>query len=302
VADPESEIFVSVGAMQGVFNAVLHLIDPGEEVIVIDPGYDFYSQIRLFDGVPVPVPAYEKNGFKVDPDDIKQAITQKTKMIIINSPSNPTGAVFDRETLGEISRTAMHHGIFVLSDEPYEAILFDGKEHVSVASLDGMRDLTVSTYTFSKTYAMTGWRVGYVVGPKPIIDEMEKLMEHMVSGVTAVSQRAALAALEGPQDCVAEMVGEYDRRRQIIYEGLNEIDGVSCILPESTFYAFPNISRLGSTSWDLADYLVKEHKVAVVPGSIFGQNGEGHLRVSFAADAASLEEGILRMKKGIEGL
>lgn len=302
MVDPDSEIFVSVGAMQGIFNTLLHLLDPGEEVIVVDPGYDYYSQIGLFGGVPVRVPAYEKNHFKVDPDDIKKAITDKTKLMIINTPSNPTGAIFDEEILIEISKTAQQQGIFVLSDEPYENIIFDGKRHVSIGALDDMKDLTISVFTLSKTYAMTGWRVGYVAANKNIIDEMEKLMEHMVSGVTAVSQRAALAAIEGPQDCVREMVKEYEKKRKIIHEGLNEIDGVSCILPEATFYAFPNISSLGMTSWDLAKYLVKEHKVAMVPGSIFGRNGEGYLRISFAADVEKLMNGISRIKKGIEVL
>jgi aspartate/methionine/tyrosine aminotransferase len=302
LVDPDSEIFVSVGAMQGVFNTILHLVDPGDEVIVIDPGYDYYSQIGLFAGVPVRVPAYEENRFKVDPDSIKKAITNKTKLMIINSPSNPTGAIFDEEILIEISKMAQRYGIFVLSDEPYEKIIFDGKRHVSIGSFNGMRDLTISLYTLSKTYAMTGWRVGYVVANKNITDEMEKLMEHMVSGVTTVSQRAALAAIKGPQDCVREMVKEYDKRRKIIYQGLNEIDGMSCILPESTFYAFPNISRLGITSWGLAEYLVKEQKVAVVPGTIFGKRGEGYLRISFAVDTVTLEEGISRISKGIGSL
>lgn len=302
VVDPDSEIFVSVGAMQGIFNTLLHLLNPEDEVIVVDPGYDYYSQIGLFGGVPVRVPAYEKNHFKVDPDDIKKAITDKTKLMIINTPSNPTGAVFDKEILIEISTIAQQHEIFILADEPYEKIIFDGKRHVSIGALEGIKDLTVSVYTLSKTYAMTGWRVGYVAANRNIIDEMEKLMEHMVSGVSAVSQRAALAAIEGPQDCVREMVKENEKRRKIIHEGLTEIDGVSCILPESTFYAFPNISSLGMTSWDLANYLVKEHKVAVVPGSIFGKNGEGYLRISFAADVEKLKDGISRMKKGIEVL
>ena len=302
VADPDSDIFVSVGAMQGVFNTALHLIDPGDEVIVVDPGYDYYSQIGLFGGVLVPVPAYEKNNFKIDPDDLKKAITNRTKLMIINTPSNPTGAVFDEDILREIASMAQQNNIFILSDEPYEDIIFDGKKHVSMGSFDGMKDLAISAYTLSKTYAMTGWRVGYVAAHKAIIDEMEKLMEHMVSGVTAVAQRAALAAIEGPRDCIREMLKEYEKRRAIIHEGLNEIEGVSCILPESTFYAFPNISKTGMTSWDLAKYLVKEYKVAVVPGSIFGKRGEGYLRISFAVDAETIKDGISRMKKGIEAL
>ena len=301
-ADPASEIFVAVGAMQVIFNTVLHLIEPGEEVIVIDPGYDYYSQIGLFGGVPVRVAAREENGFKVDPDEVKKAVTPKTKLMILNTPANPTGALLDEGILKQIAKIAQEHGIFVLSDEPYEDIVFDGARHVSMAAVDGMKELTVSAFTLSKSYAMTGWRVGYAVAPKPIVDEMEKLMEHMVSGVTAVAQRAALAAITGPQTCLDEMREAYRRRRQVVYEGLNAIDGVSCLMPESTFYAFPNVTRLGLSSWDLAKYLVKEHKVALVPGSIFGENGEGYLRLSFAAATEALQEGIARIRAGAEAL
>jgi len=170
VADPATEIFVAVGAMQVVFNTILHVVDPGEEVMVVDPGYDYYSQIGLFGGIPVRIPAHEKNGFKVDPDDIRKAITEKTKLMIINTPSNPTGAVFDEEILLEIAGMAQEKGIFVLSDEPYEDIIFDGKKHVSMGSFEGMKDLTLSAYTLSKTYAMTVWGFGFVFAPKAIID------------------------------------------------------------------------------------------------------------------------------------
>jgi len=301
-ADPDQEIFVAVGAMQVVFNTVLHLVEPGDEVIVLDPGYDYYSQIRLFGGVPVPVEVREENLFKVDPLDIKKAITKKTKLIILNSPSNPTGAVLDEDQLREVAALSQKHHIFVLSDEPYEHILFDGKKHISIASFDGMKELTITAYTLSKSYAMTGWRVGYAVAPKFIIDEMEKIMEHMVSGVTAMAQRAALAAITGPQDCVKEMVEKYARRREIVYRGLNDIEGISCVLPEATFYAFPNISRIGLSSLDLARFLVREYKVALVPGSIFGDKGEGYLRLSFAASEAQLKEGLARIEAGVQAI
>jgi aminotransferase len=302
VADPDSEIFVAVGAMQVIFNTILHLIEPGDEVILIDPGYDYYSQVRLFGGVPVPVPAYERNFFKVDLDDLKAAISDKTKLLILNSPCNPTGAVLDETLLLEIKRIVQENNILVLSDEPYEHIIFDGKKHVSIASLQDMKERTVSAFTLSKSYAMTGWRVGYAVAPKKLIDEMEKLMEHMVSGVSAVAQRAALAAIEGPQNSVRDMVNEYAVRRKIIYEGLNAIDGVSCLLPEGTFYAFPNISRCGMTSWEFAKYLVREHKVAVVPGSVFGKRGEGYVRISFALDPESLKEALRRIKSAVHAV
>jgi aspartate/methionine/tyrosine aminotransferase len=298
VVDPDTEIYVAVGAMQVIFNTCLHMLNPGDEVIVIDPGYDYYSQIRLFGGVPVPVPAYESNQFKVDPTDIKAAITGKTKLMIINTPSNPTGAIFDEEILHAIAKMAVEHNIWILSDEPYEHILFDGHKHISIGSFDGMAERTISAFTLSKSYAMTGWRVGYTAAPKVVIDEMEKLMEHMVSGVTAVAQRAALAAISGPQDCVRDMVATYDKRRHLVYEGLNAIDGISCLKPESTFYAFANISSTGLSSWDFAKYLAREHKVAVVPGNIFGKAGEGYVRISYAASTEQLKKGIARIGQG----
>lgn len=301
-ADPESEVYVAVGAMQVIFNTCLHLLNPGDEVIVMDPGYDYYSQIRLFGGVPVPVATHESNRFKVDPADIRAAITDRTKLMILNTPSNPTGAILDEAILRAIADMAMAHDIWVLADEPYEHILFDDHRHVSIGSFDGMAQRTISAFTLSKSYAMTGWRVGYTVAPKAVIDEMEKLMEHMVSGVTAVAQRAALAAITAPQDCVREMVATYAKRRELVYEGLNTIEGIGCIKPESTFYAFPNISSTGLSSWDFAKYLVKEHKVAVVPGSIFGQAGEGYVRLSFAASMEQLTEGIARIGRGVAAL
>lgn len=299
-ADPETEIFVAVGAMQVIFNTMLHLVETGDEVILLDPGYDYYSQIRLFGGVPVPVPVREANRFKLDPADLEKAVTNKTKLIIINSPSNPTGAVLEEDVLGKIAAIARERKIFVLSDEPYEHIVFDGKKHLSIAAMEGMKDLTISAYTLSKSYAMTGWRVGYAVAPKVLIDEMEKLMEHMVTGVTAVAQRAALAAISGPQECVVEMVRAYQARRDIIHRELNDIEGVSCILPEATFYAFPSVSGVCRDSWRLARYLATEHRVAVVPGVIFGKSGEGCLRISFAIDEERLEEAITRIRLGME--
>ncbi len=302
IADPESEIFISVGAMQGIFNVMLHLVNPGDEVMVVDPGYDYYSQIRLFGGVPVTIPAREENRFKIDPADVKAAITPKTKAIILNTPSNPTGAVFDREILEQVGALCLEHNIVIISDEPYEHILFDGNEHVSIGALPGLKDITVSIYTLSKSYAMTGWRVGYVAGASAIIDEMEKLMEHMVSGVTAVAQRAALAAITGSQKCVENMVERYAKRRDLVHDGLNSIPGISCIKPESTFYAFPNISSFGMSSWEFAKYMAKEHRVAVVPGSIFGKNGEGYVRISFATSSDNLKKALERLATGVAKL
>jgi len=300
-ADPYTEIFVSIGAMQAIFNTVLHIVEPGDHVILINPGYDYYSQIRLFGGEPIPVIAHEKNNFKVDPADIKKAVTKKTKLLILNTPSNPTGAVLEKDILAEIAKIAQHNGIFILSDEPYEDIVFEGK-HFSIGSFDGMKELCISVFSLSKSFAMTGWRIGYVVANSTIIDEMEKLMEHMASGVTAVSQRAAIAALKGPQDLTLEMVEKYKKRREIVYQAINDMDNISCVLPEATFYAFPNITGIGMTSWDFAKYLINKQRVGVIPGSVFGSEGEGHIRISFATEEGYIREGMSRIRKGIETL
>nr|MDV2928776.1 pyridoxal phosphate-dependent aminotransferase [Roseovarius sp. W115] len=302
IADPETEIMVTVGAMQVVFNTMLNFIEPGDEVIIMDPGYDYFSQIRLFGGVPVAVSLREENGFRLDPADLRAALTDKTKLIVINSPSNPTGAVFGRALMQEVADIAIEHDLFVFSDEPYEDLMFDGREHVSIAAFPGMKERTITAFTLSKTYAMTGWRVGYAVGTSEVIAEMEKLMEHLVSGVTAVSQRAALAAISGPQDCVHQMTAAYERRRHIVHDGLNAIEGISCIMPESTFYAFPNIKALGLSSWDLADHILKEQQVITIPGLIFGENGEGYLRLSFAVEDNELRRAIDRIGRAVATL
>ncbi|MEM9909317.1 MAG: pyridoxal phosphate-dependent aminotransferase [Pseudomonadota bacterium] len=301
-ADPETEIMITIGAMQVVFNTMLNFIEPSDEVIVMDPGYDYFSQIRLFGGTPVSVPIHEANGFYLDPNDLRAAITSKTRMVVVNSPSNPTGAIFDRDLMQEIADIAIAHDLYVFSDEPYEDLVFDAREHVSIAALPGMKDRTITAFTLSKTYAMTGWRVGYAVGTAPVIAEMEKLMEHLVSGVTAVSQRAALAAISGSQECVKNMVTAYERRRHIVYQGLNAIEGMSCLMPESTFYAFANIKSLGLPSWELAEHILKEARVITIPGPIFGENGEGYLRLSFAVEDEDLRDALARIKRAIEGL
>jgi aspartate/methionine/tyrosine aminotransferase len=302
VVDPYSEIFITIGAMQGIFNTILLLVNPGDHVLLLDPGYDYYSQIRLFGGVPIPITVSESNGFRLNPGDLKKAISKKKKLIILNSPSNPTGALLDDQTIREIAEIAMKNNIFVLSDEPYEKMIYDGKRHVSIGAIEGMKNLTVSVFSFSKTYAMTGWRIGYVTAPRFIISEMEKLMEHMASGVTAVSQRAALAALQGPQDCIGEMLAEYIKRRKALYEGLHEIEDINCRLPEGSFYAFTNISAMNKSSWEFATYLLRQHKVAVVPGSVFGKNGEGYIRLSFAVKETVIKEGLDRIKTCIQEL
>jgi aspartate/methionine/tyrosine aminotransferase len=298
-ADPVTDILMVTDTTPVVFSACRHLIEAGDEVIMVDPGFDYGTDIQLFSGIPVRVPAYESNGFVVDPEDIRSSVTDRTKMIIINTPANPTGAVLDKTVLKEIANIAREHDLWILSDETYEQIVFDGNKHTSIGSLDGMKDRTISVYSFSTSYAMIGWEVVYVVAPQAVIDEMEKLDEHMGFQVAAVVQRVALAVMNVRRDFVRKMVKEYEKSRAIVHRGLNAIEGVSCLLPVSTFYAFPNFTKLGLTSWNLAKYLMREHKVALVPGSIFGTKGEGFLRLSFASHPATLKEAISYIEKGV---
>jgi len=299
-ADPAKEIMVTVGAMEGIILSLLALVDPGDEVLIGDPSYTNYEgQIRLINGEPVRVPALENNHFKLDPDDIEKAITEKTRLLIINSPANPTGAVLLQSDLEAIAEIVKGHDLFVLSDEAYERLVYDEVEHISIARLPDMKERTISLFTFSKTYAMTGWRMGYVVGPAGVIEQMHKMQEDLASCIPGFIQQAGIVALDGPQDCVGEMVAEYDRRRRFIVQALNEIDGVTCLRPKGAFYAFPNISSFGRTSEEVAVFLLNETKVICVPGTAFGPQGEGYLRISYAASLENLEEGIRRIKKGL---
>ena len=298
-ADPDTEILVAAGTTPIVFSTCRHLIEAGDEVIMVDPGFDYGSHIQLFDGIPVRVPAYESNGFKVDPEDIRSSVTDRTKMIIINTPANPTGAVLDKTRLREIAKISREHDLWILSDESYEHIVYNGKKHISIGSLDGMKDRSISVYSLSTSYAMTRWGLGYVIAPKDVIDEMENLGEHIGSRVTAADQRVALVAMNVRRNFVRKMLKEYETRRELVHQELNTIKGVSCLLPASTFYAFPNFTNLGLTSWNLAKYLVREHKVALVPGRIFGTKGEGFLRLTFAIDPAKLKEALSCIKKGV---
>ena len=302
-ADPAKEIMVTVGAMEGIILTLLALVDPGDEVIISDPCYANYeAQVRLVNGMPVSVVAREVNEFNMDPDEIEQAITKKTKLLIINSPANPTGAVLLQSDLEAIAEIAQRHDLFVLSDEAYERLIYNGIEHISIARLLGMKERTISVFTFSKTYAMTGWRMGYVVGPEKVIEQMHKMQEDVASCIPGFVQQAGIVALDGPQGCVDEMVAEYDRRRGFVVQALNEIDGVTCLEPKGAFYAFPNISSFGRTSEEVAVFLLSESKVTCVPGTAFGPRGEGHLRISYASSMGQLEEGMERIKEGVKRL
>ncbi|MCD6278565.1 MAG: pyridoxal phosphate-dependent aminotransferase [Desulfurococcales archaeon] len=290
------EIIVTVGGEQALANAIFTLIKPGDEVLIPSPAFVSYRPlIQMAGGAPVEVPVREENDFCPVVEDLKKYVTGRTKAIIINTPCNPTGAVYPRKVLEEVADFAVEHDLTVISDEAYEKIVFEGN-HVSIASLNGMKDRVVSVFTFSKTYAMTGWRLGYAVARKDIIDRMVKLNMYVIACPVAFAQKAALAALEGPQDCVEKMVSEYRRRIDLVFRRLSEMPDVSVIKPKGTFYIFPNISRYGKSE-EVAEQLLYSAKVAVVPGSAFGKYGEGYLRISCATSYEKLAEAMDRIEE-----
>lgn len=295
--NPQSEIMVTAGAVNALSLSILSTINPGDEVVIPDPGYvSFAALVLLADGVPVYAPLHEKNDFRLTVDDVQKAVSKKTRMIVINSPSNPTGGMELKEDLNGIAQLAIDNDVLVLSDESYERIVYPGNHHFSIASLPEMHDRTISIFSFSKTYAMTGMRVGYMTGPATLIRQMTKLQEHYVSCVNAVAQKAALAALRGPQNCVADMLAEYTRRRNLLIDGLNETHLITCRKPAGTFYAFPNITRTGYDSKAIAQKLLTEAKVVTVPGVAFGEAGEGYIRLSFATSVDNIKEAISRIR------
>ena len=300
------QVIVTAGGTQALFSAFYVLLNPGEELIVPDPGFLVYgSQVTLASGNPVYLPIREKNNFQIDPNELKRLITKKTKAILINSPSNPTGMVINEEVMREIAKIAIEHNLMVISDEIYEDILFDGKKHISIASFPDMAERTISIFGFSKSYAMTGWRLAYLVCPEFLINEMIKVQQNTAVCPNSVTQRAAMYGLEHQEKTklvIEEMRKAYQERRDILIAGLNEIDGFHCLVPEGAFYAFPNITKTGKSSEELSMYLLDHCGVVTVPGDAFGQYGEGYLRFSFATSSDMIKRGIAQIKEGIKKL
>jgi aspartate/methionine/tyrosine aminotransferase len=295
-ADSNGQIMVTAGAMEALSLSILCTVDQGDEVLIPDPGYVSYvAHVLLAGGVPKFVPLREQNDFRMRADDIENHITKKTRMIILNSPSNPTGAVELQEDLKGIADLAQHHNLMVLSDEPYERLVYKGNVHHSIAALPGMLERTVSIFSFSKTYAMTGMRIGYIASGRELVQQMIKMQEHFVGSINSPAQKAAIAALRGPQTCVADMLNEYTRRREILIDGLNATGVITCKKPAGTFYAFPNITRTGYDSKTLAIKLLTEAKVVTVPGVAFGKYGEGHIRLCFATNIENINEAVRRI-------
>lgn len=300
IADPEKNIVVTAGATEAIGLAMLALINPGDEVILPMPCWPNYNgQILMAGGKIVHVSTYEEDFFHVKAKAIEEAITDKTKLLIINSPSNPTGAVLSKEELLEITKVVKKHNLMVLSDEPYEKLIYDGKEHISMASLPGMRDHVITVNSFSKTYSMTGWRVGYLEAPEEMVRFITTYHENFSSCANAPAQQVALQALKEGYDEVNKMVVEYKRRRDMLVEGLNRIKGISCIVPEGAFYAFINVKGLGGTSEEVARDILENAQVVTTPGSAFGEAGEGYLRVSYGSSYEILKEAIERIKRYI---
>jgi len=297
IAVKTEEVIITPGAQNALTNVLFTLLDPGDEVLVPDPYYPSYiSQIALTGAKPIFVPTFEKNNFKLDDKEIERRITNKTKLIIINSPNNPTGAVLEREDLEKIARVISKRNLMVISDEAYKDMVFNDINYLSIANLSGMRERTVIVRSFSKSYAMTGWRVGYAVASEEIINNMAKFSGYTLSCPPAISQRAALAALKSSKDIILEMRDEYRKRRDFTVKSLNSIHGVSCILPKGTFYVFPNIKLTGKTSEKIYDELLVKSKVAVIPGSAFGTQGEGYLRIACTVSIEKLQEAMKRIK------
>ncbi len=297
--DVATELLITVGVSEALDLAMRAIINPGDEVIMPDPCYVAYdSCVILAEGIPIRVPTNEENNFEFDALDIESRITGRTKAILLGYPANPTGAVMSRDKLAKIAEVARRHQLLVISDEIYAQLVY-GVEHTSFASLPGMKESTILLGGFSKSYAMTGWRVGYAAAPKDIIAAMTKIHQYTIMSAPTMGQVAAIEALKSGENSVAEMVADYNRRRLVIVKGLRDI-GLSCFEPKGAFYAFPSIKRTGMTSAEFAEGLLTEEKVAVVPGSAFGKHGEGYVRCCYATSLADIEEAISRMKRFVD--
>jgi len=305
----KSQIVISCGGKHAFYNLAQILLDPGDEVIIPAPYWVSYpDMVRLAGGVPVTLPTQEENGFKLAPPQLEEALSDKTKIVVINSPSNPTGAAYTKDELDALASILLKHPhVYVISDEIYEKIVYDGVSFVSIANGgEEILERTIIIHGVSKTYAMTGWRIGFTAGKAEIIKAVSMLQSQSTSNPTSIAQKAAVAALRGPQDAVEEMRQAYQQRRDYIVPRLNRMKGVTCFTPQGAFYAFPNFRAYFSKSYkghrisngyDLAAYLLEEVKVAVVPGDAFG--AEGYLRLSFATSMEEIKKGLDRIEEGL---
>jgi len=300
-ADPRTEITVTSGSQEAMMISAFGFLNPGDEALILDPYYPAYFEDTLLaEAVPIPLALDENRDYGIDPEALESHVTKKTKMIWLCNPSNPTGHVFSRQDLETIAEVAKQHDLTVFADEIYEKIVYDGTEHVSIGSFPSMKDRTITVNGFSKAYAMTGWRIGYIIAEKKLSATLRNLHYYATLCPNAISQKAAYAALTGPQDCVQEMVTEYNRRRRYVLSELDKIKKLRCATPKGAFYVFPEFSSFEKSDEALAQYLLNEAKVATAPGSGFGKAGEGHLRISYSVSYEQLKEGIERIKRSLE--
>jgi aminotransferase len=297
--DPEKEVLITVGVSEAMYLAMQAILDPGDEVIVPQPCFVSYTaDVILAGGTVVDVPTYASNNFVLTPEQIEAVITPRTKALLIGYPCNPTGAVMNREEMLAIAEVAQRHDLIVISDEIYDRLVYGDHQHVMFASLPGMAERTIHLGGMSKDYAMTGWRIGYAAGPADLLGAMRKIHQYLIMSAPTAGQAAALSALTDPtaEDAVVEMVGSYDARRRTIVNGLNSM-GLDCFEPKGAFYAFPSIRRTGMDEHEFAERLLLEEKVAVIPGSGFGQGGAGHVRCAYAGSMENIEKALERMQR-----
>ena len=301
--DPDGEICVTSGGMEALLLSLLATLDPGDEVILADPSYTNYKdQILIAKGIPVFVPVREEDGFNFRPDDLRAAITEKTRVIMLNTPANPTGGVAGEALLREIAKIAEEHDLIILFDEVYKYLFYGNEPFFSIARIPGMKERTLIIDSTSKTYAMTGWRCGWIAGPRRIVSNIPKIQENVCSCVPAFVQRGAAYALRNCAEDVAAMNRQYRARRDAIYEGINAIPRLSAVLPNGAFYLFVNIQKTGLTSEEFAMRLLEEGHVALAPGSAFGPSGEGFVRISYATSLENIAEGLRRIRAFTESL
>ncbi|MBQ7389839.1 MAG: aminotransferase class I/II-fold pyridoxal phosphate-dependent enzyme [Clostridia bacterium] len=300
--DAASEVLVTVGGSEAIDAAVRAITNPGDEIIIPEPSYVCYEPItRLSGGVPVVINTRAENDFKLTKEELLSAITERTKALILPYPCNPTGAIMEREDLEKIAEVLRKRDILVISDEIYAELTFGGARHVSIASLEGMKERTVVINGFSKAFSMTGWRLGYACGPAPIIKEITKIHQYAIMCAPTTSQYAAIEALRSCDEAVAGMLEEYDARRKIIVKGFNDL-GLECREPKGAFYAFPSIKSTGLSSEEFCQRLLYSKKVALVPGDAFGESGEGHVRASYCYSLAHIKEALKRIGEFLEEL
>lgn len=296
-------ILITVGLSEAVFDLLTVILDSEDEILVPNPVWINYINVpNLLGAKPVSYDLLEENAYQPDLAEIESKITRRTKAIVLVSPNNPTGSILEKESLEKIAELAKKHDLLVLSDEVYERLIYDKQEHISIASLPGMMERTITLNGFSKAYSMTGWRLGYAAAPPELIQEMNKIHQHNVICAPSFVQKAAITALRDEKDEVSDMVREYQRRRDYAVSAINAIDGISCLCPKGAFYIFINISKLGKTAQEAADFLIETEKIALVPGSVFGSNGDHYLRMSFANSYENIAEGCKRLKSGVEKL